>query len=83
LDSGVASSWLGYRAEPPDFLPILGETPVEGYLLAVGCGGNGVIEAPMIGQDLALYIAYGKKSMLLNRFPLSRFASKFDLMKVG
>lgn len=81
LDSGVASSWLGYRAEPPDFLPILGDTPVEGYMLAVGCGGNGVIEAPMIGQDLALYIAYGKKSLLMNRFPLSRFASQFDLMK--
>ena len=25
LDSGVASSWLGFRAEPPDFLPLLGE----------------------------------------------------------
>lgn len=83
LDSGVASSWIGYRAEPPDFLPILGETPIEGYMLAVGCGGNGVIEAPMIGQDLAMYIAYGKKSLLLNRFPLSRFATKFDLTKIG
>ena len=83
LDAGVASSWLGYRAEPPDFLPILGETPVEGYMLAVGCGGNGVIEAPMVGQDLALYIAYGKKSLLLNCFPLSRFAAQFDLTKVA
>lgn len=83
LDSGVASSWLGYRAEPPDFLPIIGDTPVEGYMLAVGCGGNGVIEGPMIGQDLALYIAYGKKSWLLNRFPLSRYESQFDLRKIG
>jgi sarcosine oxidase, subunit beta len=83
LDSGVASSWLGYRAEPPDFLPILGDTPVEGYMLAVGCGGNGVIEAPMIGQDLALYIAYGKKSLLINRFPLARFSKQFDLTKVA
>lgn len=83
LDSGVANSWLGYRAEPPDFLPILGDTPVEGYMLAVGCGGNGVIEAPMIGQDLALYIAYGAKSLLINRFPLSRFEKDFDLTKVA
>jgi sarcosine oxidase subunit beta len=83
LDSGVASSWLGYRAEPPDFLPIIGDTPVEGYMLAVGCGGNGVIEGPMIGQDLALYIAYGKKSWLLNRFPLARFEKQFDLRKIG
>lgn len=83
LDSGVATSWLGYRAEPPDFLPILGDTPVEGYMIAGGCGGNGVIEAPMIGQDLALYIAYGKKSLLINRFPLSRFEKQFDLTAVA
>ena len=81
LDSGVASSWLGYRAEPPDFMPILGDTPIDGYMLAIGCGGNGVIEAPMVGQDLALYIAYGKKSLTINRFSLSRFASQFDLKK--
>jgi glycine/D-amino acid oxidase-like deaminating enzyme len=73
VDSGVASSWLGYRAEPPDFVPILGDTSVEGYMLAIGCGGNGVIEAPMIGQDLALYIAYGQKSPLIERFSYSRF----------
>ena len=83
LDSGVANSWLGYRAEPPDFQPILGDTPVEGYMLAVGCGGNGVIEAPMIGQDMALYIAYGTKSLLINRFPLSRYEKEFDLTKVA
>lgn len=82
LESGVSSSWLGYRAEPPDFLPVLGDTPIEGYMLAVGFGGNGVIDAPMIGQDLALYIAYGKKSPMLNRFSLSRYASQFDLTAV-
>jgi glycine/D-amino acid oxidase-like deaminating enzyme len=79
LDSGVAFSWLGYRAEPPDFLPILGDTPVEGYMLAIGCGGNGVIEAPAIGRDLALYIATGIKTLLLQRLPLDRFSKEFDL----
>ena len=49
------SSWLGYRAEPPDFLPILGDTPVEGYLLAMGCGGNGVIEGPHRSGPGAIY----------------------------
>jgi len=82
LDSGVASSWLGYRAEPPDFLPLLGDTPVEGFMLAVGCGGNGVIEGPMIGQDLAIYIATGVKTPLLKRLPLSRYADEFDLTDV-
>ena len=33
LESSIANEWVGYRAEPPDFLPVLGETPVEGYVL--------------------------------------------------
>jgi len=82
LESGISSSWLGYRAETPDFLPILGETPVNGYVLATGCGGNGVIEAPAIARDLSLYIATGIKSPYLQRLPLSRFANKFDLSAV-
>jgi glycine/D-amino acid oxidase-like deaminating enzyme len=82
LDSGVASSWLGYRAEPPDFLPLLGETPVDGYMLAVGCGGNGVIEGPMVGQDMAIYIMTEEKTPLVRCLPLSRYAQTFDLTKV-
>jgi glycine/D-amino acid oxidase-like deaminating enzyme len=82
LESGVSFSWLGYRAEPPDFLPLLGDTPVEGYMLAVGCGGNGVIEGPAVGRDLALYIATGEKTTLLQRLPLDRYAKEFDLRAV-
>jgi sarcosine oxidase, subunit beta len=83
LNCGLAFSWLGYRAEPPDFLPILGETPVDGYMLAIGCGGNGVIEGPTVGRDLAKLIAIGDKSIFLKRLPLSRFEKKFDLSAVG
>jgi len=83
LNSSLAFSWLGYRAEPPDFLPILGDTPVEGYMLAIGCGGNGVIEGPAVGRDMAQYIAYGEKSLLLQRLPLNRFEEQFDLSAVG
>jgi glycine/D-amino acid oxidase-like deaminating enzyme len=73
LDTGIAMEWVGYRAETPDFMPILGETPVGGYLLAVGCGGNGVIEAPSIGINLAKYIAMGEKPPLVERLGLDRF----------
>jgi glycine/D-amino acid oxidase-like deaminating enzyme len=73
LDSSIANEWVGYRAEPPDFLPILGETPVDGYMVAVGAGGNGVIEAPTIGRDMAKFIMTGDKSWYLERLPLSRF----------
>jgi sarcosine oxidase subunit beta len=72
LESGIKNDWVGYRAETPDFLPLLGDTPVEGYLLAVGFGGNGVIEAPAVGIDLARYIATGEKSALIERLRLER-----------
>lgn len=80
LESSVVNDWLGYRAEPPDFLPILGDTPVEGWVLACGAGGNGVIEGPTIGRDLAKFIMTGEKSWYVDRLPLSRFAKDFKLV---
>jgi glycine/D-amino acid oxidase-like deaminating enzyme len=73
LDCGVAMSWLGYRAEPPDFLPILGDTPIDGFALAIGCGGNGVIEGPAIGRDLAKYLMTGEKTLLIEHLSFNRF----------
>ncbi|MCE1252469.1 MAG: FAD-binding oxidoreductase [Anaerolineae bacterium] len=79
LESSIVNEWVGYRAEPPDFLPVLGPTPVEGYILAAGAGGNGVIEAPTIGRDLASFIMEGNKSWYLDRLPLSRLDNlKYD-----
>ena len=72
VDSGLVSSWLSYRAEPKDFLPILGETPVEGYVLATGYGGNGVIEAPAASRDLAKFIMRGEKTPLLEDWAFER-----------
>ena len=72
VDSGLVSSWLSYRAEPVDFWPILGETPVKGYMLATGYGGNGVIEAPAASRDLAKFIMIGEKTPLLEDWSFSR-----------
>ncbi|HEY3344163.1 MAG TPA: FAD-dependent oxidoreductase [Anaerolineaceae bacterium] len=74
LEASLVNEWVGYRAEPPDFLPVLGPTPVEGYILAAGAGGNGVIEAPTIARDLSAFIMTGAKSWYLDRLPLSRLA---------
>jgi sarcosine oxidase, subunit beta len=79
LESSITNEWVGYRAEPADFLPILGPTPVEGYMLAAGAGGNGVIEAPTIGRDLARLVMTGESSWYLERLPVSRFD---DLEKI-
>ena len=76
LDSGLVSSWLSYRAETKDFLPILGETPVEGYLVASGYGGNGIIEAPAASRDLAKYIMTGEKTPLLEDWAFMRLVER-------
>jgi len=72
VESGLVSSWLSYRAEPRDFLPILGETPVEGYFLATGYGGNGIIEAPAASRDLAKLIMRGESTPLLEDWAFKR-----------
>ena len=72
VDSGLVSSWLSYRAEPKDFWPIVGETPVKGYMLATGYGGNGVIEAPAVSRDLAKLIMRGESTPLLENWAFER-----------
>jgi glycine/D-amino acid oxidase-like deaminating enzyme len=72
LESGLASSWLSYRAETEDFLPILGETPIPGYFVASGYGGNGIIEAPAASRDLAKFIMTGEKTLLLEEWDFMR-----------
>lgn len=72
VDSGLVNSWLSYRAEPVDFLPILGKTPVEGYILATGYGGNGIIEAPAASRDLAKLIMRGESTPLLEDWAFTR-----------
>lgn len=72
VDSGLVSSWMSYRAEPADFLPILGETQVEGYVLGTGYGGNGVIEAPAASRDIAKLIMRGETTPLLDEWSFKR-----------
>lgn len=76
VDGGLSSSWLSYRAETRDFLPIVGDTPVKNYLLATGYGGNGVIESPAVSRDLAKYIMRGESTLLLEEWAFSRLLKK-------
>ncbi len=50
----------------------LGETPVEGYMLSTGYGGNGVIEAPAATRDLAKLIMRGESTPLLENWAFKR-----------
>lgn len=72
-DSSLTNDWLAYRMETTDYLPVVGFSPVQRFILAVGAGGNGVILAPAIGESVAKYIATGEKTELLGKFEYGRF----------
>ena len=72
-ESSVVKDWVGYRSVTRDKLPIVGESTVTRFLLAVGPSGNGIILAPTVGPILAKYISTGEKDPLLERFRLNRF----------
>ncbi len=59
--AAILTSWTGVRPLTPDGLPIIGPAPSpEGLLLNVGWGGMGLMQAPVAGQLLAEYVAFGR-----------------------
>ncbi|MFU8868520.1 NAD(P)/FAD-dependent oxidoreductase [Natronococcus sp.] len=46
----VVDDWVGYRTVTPDGRPLVGETGIEGYLVAVGLSGQGITLAPAVAD---------------------------------
>ncbi|MFQ6077273.1 MAG: NAD(P)/FAD-dependent oxidoreductase, partial [Candidatus Bathyarchaeia archaeon] len=68
--------WSGLFTVTPDWHPILGETEVEGFYLAVGFSGHGFKLSPMVGRCLAELIVDGRaKTVDVSSLRLSRFAA--------
>ncbi len=57
----------------PDSAPILGSTPVDGFLVLVPGGPDAVTVSPAAGEQLARLVATGTTSELLAPFALDRF----------
>ncbi|HSK92050.1 MAG TPA: sarcosine oxidase subunit beta family protein [Euzebyales bacterium] len=70
----VLRQWAGLCDMTPDFSPIMGMTPVEGFLLDVGWGTYGFKAGPVSGQAMAQLIATGRTPELIAGFDLARFA---------
>ncbi|PZS37112.1 MAG: sarcosine oxidase subunit beta [Pseudonocardiales bacterium] len=70
----VLRQWAGLCDMTPDFSPIMGITPVEGFLLDVGWGTYGFKAGPVAGETMAELIATGKAPQLIAAFDLARFA---------
>ena len=70
----ILRQWAGICDMPPDYSPLMGVTPVEGFLIDVGWGTYGFKASPIAGKTLASLIATGKTPDLIRPFRLSRFA---------
>jgi sarcosine oxidase, subunit beta len=66
--------WAGLCDITPDFSPIMGITPVEGFLVDVGWGTYGFKAGPAAGEAIAELAATGKTPKLIAAFDLARFA---------
>ena len=75
----ILRQWAGLCDMTPDYSPIMGVTPVEGFLVDVGWGTYGFKASPVSGKRMAELIATGKTPDLLHPFRLARF-SEHDLV---
>jgi sarcosine oxidase subunit beta len=67
--------WAGLCDMTPDFSPIMGPTPVEGFLVDVGWGTYGFKAGPVSGEAMAQCIAAGRPPEIIAAFALDRFAA--------
>ena len=66
--------WAGLCDMTPDYSPIMGETPVEGFYLDVGWGTYGFKAGPVSGEAMAEAVATSTTPEIIAAFGLDRFA---------
>ena len=66
--------WAGLCDMTPDFSPIIGPTPVDGFYVDVGWGTYGFKAGPVAGEQTAEAVATGRIPKLIEAFQLDRFA---------
>lgn len=69
----VVRQWGGMADMTPDFAPIMGKTPIEGFYLDAGWGTWGFKATPISGKTMAQTIANDSAPDLIHSFRLSRF----------
>ncbi|MGH9294207.1 MAG: FAD-dependent oxidoreductase, partial [Acidimicrobiales bacterium] len=69
----VLRQWAGLCDITPDFSPIMGITPVEGFLVDVGWGTYGFKAGPAAGEAMAELVATGTTPASIAAFDLARF----------
>ena len=67
-DVKVNRQWAGMADMTPDFAPIMGTTPVEGFFLDAGWGTWGFKATPVCGKTMAHTVATGRNHPLISSF---------------
>ncbi len=70
----VNRQWAGMVDMTPDFAPIMGKTPVEGFYLDAGWGTWGFKATPVSGKTMSSTVAKDEDHPLIRGFSLERFA---------
>jgi sarcosine oxidase subunit beta len=65
--------WAGLCDMTPDYSPIMGPTPVEGFYVDVGWGTYGFKAGPVSGEAMAACIADRQPPEIISAFGLDRF----------
>ncbi|MEM7542336.1 MAG: FAD-dependent oxidoreductase [Pseudomonadota bacterium] len=72
-DIKVNRQWAGMADMTPDFAPIMGTTPIDGFYIDAGWGTWGFKATPISGKTMAATIAKQTDDHLITEFNLSRF----------
>jgi sarcosine oxidase subunit beta len=72
-DVKVVRQWAGMADMTPDFAPIMGKTPVEGFYLDAGWGTWGFKATPVSGKTMSYTLANDRAHPLIEGFSLDRF----------
>ena len=71
----VLRQWAGVCDMTPDYSPIIGFTPVKGFVQDVGWGTYGFKASPIAGKTTAELIATNRTPDLIAPFSLERFST--------
>lgn len=75
----VVRQWAGMADMTPDFAPIMGKTPIQGFYLDAGWGTWGFKATPVCGKTMAYTVAHDRNHELIEEFGIDRF-TKYALV---
>jgi sarcosine oxidase subunit beta len=75
----IVRQWAGMADMTPDFAPVMGKTPVEGFYLDAGWGTWGFKATPVCGETMAYTVANDRNHELITGFGLDRF-ERFEML---